>query len=82
MNYYDSIKIHHCFVSFSTANSLFYISIWNGILRDGRIDDIDIDFFEAKHPTISNGTLSFDKKNISLSATQLKHLSLLFPEAH
>ncbi len=78
MNYYDSIKLHHSFVSFSTANSIFYISIWNGVLRDGRIDDIDIEFFEAKHPTISNGTLSFDNKNIYLSEVQLKHLSL-FP---
>jgi len=82
MNYYDSIKIHQCFVSFSTANSLFYISIWNGVLRDGSIHDIDIQFFEAKHPTISNGHLSFDNKNIYLSEVQLKHLSLLFPEAH
>ena len=80
MNYYDSIKKNHSFVSFSHANSLFYISLWNGVLRDGRIDDIDIDFFEAKHPIIINGSLSFDNKNISLSITQLSFLSLLFPE--
>jgi hypothetical protein len=80
MNYYDSIKLHHSFVSFSIANSLFYISIWNGVLRDGRIDDIDIQFFEAKSPKIISGFLSFDKKNIPLSITQLKHLSLFFPE--
>ena len=75
MNYYDSIKIHHCFVY--PANSLFYISIWNGVLRDGQIDDIDIQFFEAKHPMISNGFLSFDNKNIYLSDIQLKHISSL-----
>ena len=79
MNYYDSIKKNHSFVSFSSANSLFYISLWNGVLRDGRIDDIDIQFFEAKHPKIIDGFLSFDNKNIPLSSTQLKHL-LLFPD--
>ena len=82
MNYYDSIKQNHSFVSFSSANSLFYISIWNGVLRDGRIDDIDIQFFEAKHPKIISGFLSFDNKNIHLSITQLKHLSLFFPQVH
>jgi hypothetical protein len=82
MNYYDSIKLHHSFVSFSTANSIFYISIWNGVLRDGRIDDIDIQFFEAKSPIISSGFLSFDNKNIPLSITQLEHLSLFFPDVH
>ena len=80
MNYYDSIKLHHSFVSFSSAKSLFYISIWNGVLRDGRIDDIDITFFEAKTPKIISGCLSFDNNNIHLSSTQLKHLSLLFPD--
>ena len=80
MNYYDSIKLHHSFVSFSSANSIFYISLWNGVLRDGHIDDIDIQFFEAKHPIISNGHLSFDNKNILLTPIQILHLSLLFPE--
>ena len=80
MNYYDSIKLHHCFVSFSTANSIFYISIWNGVLRDGIIDDIDIQFFEAKLPKIISGFLSFDQFSIPLSITQLNHLSLLFPQ--
>jgi hypothetical protein len=78
-DYYDSIKLHHSFVSFSNANSLFYISLWNGVLRDGRIDDIDIQFFEAKNPIISNGFLSFDNKNIPLSEIQLNYL-LLFPD--
>ena len=78
MNYFDSIKIHHCFVY--PANSLFYISLWNGVLRDGQIDDIDIQFFEAINPTISNGFLCFDNKNIPLSITQLNHISLLFPQ--
>lgn len=78
MNYYESIKLHHCFVY--PANSLFYISLWNGVLRDGRIDDIDIQFFEAKHPKIIHGSLYFDNKNISLSSIQLTHLSLLFPQ--
>jgi hypothetical protein len=79
MNYYEAILLHHSFVSFSSANSIFYISLWNGVLRDGRIDDIDIQFFEAKNPIISNGSLSFDNKNIPLSITQLNYL-LLFPE--
>ena len=79
MDYLDSIKQHHCFVSFSSANSIFYISLWNGVLRDGRIDDIDILFLEAKHPIISNGFLSFENNNIFLSPIQFKHLSLLFP---
>lgn len=79
MDYLHHIKIHHCFVSFSSANSIFYISLWNGVLRDGRIDDIDIIFLEAKHPIISNGFLSFDNKNILLSSIQFKHLSLFFP---
>jgi len=78
MNYLDHIKIHHCFVS-SSANSIFYISLWNGVLRDGRIDDIDIHFVEAKNPIIINGSLSFDNKNILLSPIQFKHLSLFFP---
>jgi hypothetical protein len=76
MNYYDSIRLHHCFVYH--ANSIFYISLWNGVLRDGQIDDIDIQFFEAKHPKIISGFLSFDNKNIYLSEIQLKYLSL-FP---
>jgi len=83
MDYYDSIKLHHSFVSFSPAKSIFYISLWNGVLRDGKVDDIDIQFIEAKNPTISNDCLSFDinneNKNIILSKQQLKHLSLLFP---
>jgi hypothetical protein len=78
MNYYDSIMIHHSFVSFSSANSLFYISLWNGVLRDGLIDDIDIQFFEAKHPKIISGSLSFDHFSIPLSEIQLLHLSSLF----
>lgn len=82
MNYYESIKLHHSFVSFSPANQLFYISIWNGVLRDGRIDDIDIQFFEAINPIISNGVLSFDKKNILLTPIQIKHLSLIFPHTN
>ena len=82
MDYLDSIKKNHCFVSFSSAKSIFYISLWNGVLRDGIIDDIDILFFEAKHPTILNGALSFDNKNIILSMNPLSHLSLLFPQSH
>ena len=78
MNYYESIKKNHSFVSFSPANSLFYISIWNGVLRDGRIDDIDIQFFEAKSPKIISGFLSFLDTNIPLSPTQLIHLSTFF----
>lgn len=77
MDYLDHIKLHHCFVS-STANSIFYFSLWNGVLRDGRIDDIDILFVEARNPTIIDGYLSFDNKNIFLTPTQLAFLSLLF----
>ena len=78
MDYLDSIKTHHSFVSFSSAKSIFYISLWNGVLRDGQIDDIDILFFEAKHPKIINGSLFFDHTQIILSTTQLSHLSNLF----
>jgi len=81
-DYLHSIRLNHSLVSFSPANSIFYISLWNGILRDGLIDDIDIDFYEAKHPIISSGYLSFDNKNILLTPIQLKHLSLLFTQSH
>jgi len=82
LDYLDAIKINHSVVSFSPAKSIFYISLWNGVLRDGKIDDIDILFFEAKHPMIINSSLSFDNKNIPLSITQLIHLRPLFPELH
>jgi hypothetical protein len=86
MNYIDHIKLHHSLVSFSESKSIFYISLWNGVLRDGRIDDIDILFVEAKNPIIFNGYLSFHNnnsiKNIFLTPTQLTHLSLLFPQSH
>ena len=78
MNYLDAIKLNHSVVSFSPAKSIFYISLWNGVLRDGKVDDIDILFLEAKHPKIIDGSLSFDMKNIPLSHTQLTHLSLFF----
>ena len=78
MNYLDAIKLNHSLVSFSTANQIFYISLWNGVLRDGKIDDIDIMFFEAKLPKIRDGSLSFDNKIIPLSITQLNHLSSFF----
>ena len=77
-DYLDSIKLNHSFVSFSTSNSIFYISLWNGVFRDGKIHDIDITFLEAKHPTIFNGFLSFDNKNIPLSIIQISHLSNFF----
>ncbi len=80
IDYLDSIQLNHSFVSFSPSNSAFYISLWNGVLRDGRIDDIDIDFFEAKHPFIRDSSLHFDNKNIFLSTTQLHHLRSFFPE--
>uniref|UniRef100_A0A6C0D1U2 Uncharacterized protein n=1 Tax=viral metagenome TaxID=1070528 RepID=A0A6C0D1U2_9ZZZZ len=80
MNYLDSIETNHCFVSFSPANNIFYISLWNGVLRDGKIDDIDIDFFESPSCSILNNTLVLHNKNISLSITQLQHLRILFPE--
>lgn len=81
LDYLDAIKINHSVVSFSPAKSIFYISLWNGVLRDGKIDDIDILFFEAKHPKIINNSLSFDNKNIPLSITQLLHLQSIFPES-
>ena len=40
MNYIDHIRLHHSLVSFSESKSIFYISLWNGVLRDGKIDDI------------------------------------------
>lgn len=79
IDYLDSIKLNHSVVSFSPANQIFYISLWNGVLRDGKVDDIDIMFFEAKHPKIIDGSLSFDNKNIHLSITQLTHLLHIFP---
>jgi len=82
MDYIDSIKLHHSFVSFSSVHNVFFISLWNGVLRDGIIDDIDIHFFEAKSPTIINGFLSFDNKNIILSIPQLNYLSSFFPCSH
>jgi hypothetical protein len=82
MDYIDSIKLHHSFVSFSYVHNVFFISLWNGVLRDGIIDDIDIQFFEAKSPIIINNFLSFDNKNIFLSKPQFDHLSLLFPHSH
>ena len=78
MDYLDSIKLYHSFVSFSPAKSIFYISLWNGVLRDGTIDDIDITFLEAKSPTILDHSLYFDGKIIPLSTTQLSHLRTLF----
>lgn len=78
MNYNDSILLHHSVVSFSPSKSVFYISLWNGVLRDGKIDDIDIDFFEDKNPTILNNILLLSNKNITLSIIQLNHLSSLF----
>lgn len=86
MNYIDSILRNHCVVSFSESKSLFYISLWNGVLRDGKVDDIDIHFIEAKNPTIFNHSLSFEinnqNKNIILSKHQLKHLLTIFPQFH
>ena len=78
MDYLDYIKLNHCLVSFSPAKQVFYISLWNGVLRDGKIDDIDITFFEAKHPKIINNSLYFDGNLISLSTTQRIHLSNIF----
>jgi len=82
IDYLDAIKLHHSLVSFSPANQIFYISLWNGVLRDGKVDDIDIHFFEAKSPKIIDNFLSFDNKNIYLTPHQLKHLSSFFPQAH
>ena len=79
IDYIDAIKLNHSVVSFSPAKSIFYISLWNGVLRDGKVDDIDILFLEAKHPKIIDGFLSFDNKNIYLSPHQLSHLLSLFP---
>ena len=80
MNYLDSIKLYHSFVSFSPSKSIFYISLWNGVLRDGIIDDIDISFLEATNPKIINSSLYFDNKNFQLSITQLNHLEKIFTE--
>jgi hypothetical protein len=79
LDYLDAIKLNHSVVSFSPANSIFYISLWNGVLRDGKVDDIDILFLEAKNPKIINHSLSFDNKNIYLSKQQLHHLLQIFP---
>lgn len=78
IDYLHSIKLHHSFVSFSPANQIFYISLWNGVLRDGLIQDIDITFLEAKLPKIIDCNLSFDHTIIPLSTTQITHLSHFF----
>ena len=82
MDYIDSIKLHHSFVSFSSVHKVFFISLWNGVLRDGIIDDIDIQFFEAKSPNIIDNFLSFDNKNILLSKPQFHYLSDFFSLSH
>lgn len=82
MDYIDSIKLHHSFVSFSSVHKVFFISLWNGVLRDGIIHDIDIQFFEAKSPIIIDNFLSFDNKKIILSKHQFDHLSSFFPLSH
>ena len=78
MDYIDYIKLNHCLVSFSHSKQVFYISLWNGVLRDGKVDDIDIQFFEAKSPSIINDSLHFDNTIISLSQKQLSHLLFVF----
>ena len=78
IDYLDSIKLHHSFVSFSPSKAVFYISLWNGVLRDGKVDDIDITFFEAKLPKIFNHSLYFDNTFFPLSITQITHLSKFF----
>ena len=74
MDYSTSISNKHSFVSYSQFNQTFYISLWNGVLRDGKLDDIDILFFEAKNPKIIDGTLSFADTTVQLTPTQLKFL--------
>ena len=74
MDYSTSIRNKHSFVSYSQFNQTFYISLWNGVLRDGKLDDIDILFFEAKNPKIIDGVLSFADTNVQLTPTQLKFL--------
>ena len=76
---YIMYKENHCVVSFSSTKRIFYISLWNGLLRDGQIHDIDIQFLEAKNPRIVDGSLSFNEKIINLSEKQLKHLLRLLP---
>jgi len=82
-DYLDTIKLNHCFASFTSGNQICYISLWNGVLRDGKVDHVDIVFFEAKNPKIINGVLSFDYrndiKNISLTPIQLNYLLKIFP---
>ena len=78
MNYLDAIKLNQSLVSFSPAKQVFYISLWNGVLRDGLIQDIDITFLESKDPIIIHNSLSFDNKIIPLSTIQLNHLSNIF----
>jgi hypothetical protein len=82
MNYLDSILLHHSVVSFSPAKSVFYISLWNGVLRDGKIDDIDIQFFESPSCSIFNDQLVLHNHIIPLSTIQLFHLSSLLPQIH
>jgi len=74
MDYATSIRNFHSFVSYSPHNKSFYISLWNGVLRDGKLDDIDILFFEAKNPKIIEGFLHFEDTTVQLTPTQLQFL--------
>lgn len=76
MDYYEQIKQKHCAVSYSESRRVFYICLWNGVLRDGKVDDIDIQFIEATNPKIINNSLVYSNKNIYLTDMQLKHLAL------
>ena len=77
MDYYDSIKRDHCVVSFSPARSVYYICLWNGVLRDGKVDDVDIQLHEAANPKIINRSLVYSNHSISLTETQFARLSTL-----
>jgi len=77
MDYYDSIKRDHCVVSFSPARRVYYISLWNGVLRDGKVDDVDIQLHEAANPKIIDRSLVYSNHTISLTETQLARLSTI-----
>ena len=78
MDYYENIKENHCVVSFSESKRVYYICLWNGVLRDGKVDDIDIEFIETPDIKITNDTLVCSNKNVSLSSMHLQHLTSLF----
>lgn len=76
MDYYEQIKQNHCAVSFSESRQVYYVCLWNGVLRDGKVDDIDIKFIETPDIKIVDNKMFYSNKNITLTPTQINNLSM------